>query len=131
MQTQSTQQALWLALHQQVESYEGWALMIKLAAFALCTLAMLYHQTWVAMAILPLLWLLDAIYKTFQGRLEKELLKIEQADANATPQLYSDWQQNRPSALGLISEYLRAALRPTVAFPYPLLIAAVLTQYFH
>lgn len=131
MQAQSSQQTLWLALHQQVEAYEGRALMIKLSALALSTLAMLYHQTWVAMAILPLLWLLDGIYKTFQGRLEKTLLKVEQEDGNGAPRLYSNWQQQRPSALGLIGEYLRAALRPTVAFPYPLLIAAALIQYLY
>jgi len=38
-------------------------------------------------------------------------------------QLHSEWLQQRPGSLGLLLEYLKSALRPTVALPYPILLA--------
>lgn len=40
-------------------------------------------------------------------------------------QLHSDWQASRPGGAALLLEYLKSALRPTVALPYPLLMGLV------
>lgn len=116
----------WLALQSQHERYEALALAVKLAAF-LATLLVL--DSALALALLALLWLQEAVLKTFQGRLGDRLLAIEPAlktgaDAPAM-QLHSDWLGSRPRGAGLVAEYLKSALRPTVALPYPLLMLLV------
>ena len=40
-------------------------------------------------------------------------------------QLHSDWLARRPRGLALVAQYLKSALRPTVALPYPLLIGLI------
>jgi len=40
--------------------------------------------------------------------------------------LHTDWQARRPGTAGLIKEYLAQSLRPTVAFPYPVLLVILL-----
>lgn len=119
----------WLLLQSQHESYELWALGIKL--FAVCLLG------WAAMpgmqlaALLLLLWVMEAVLKTFQSRLGERLLRVEallrdpDAGAGLVMQLHSDWQAARPGLAGLLGAYARAACRPTVALPYPLLIGLV------
>jgi len=116
----------WLALQAQHERYEAPALVVKLAAFAATVLV---QDNTLALALLALLWLQEAVLKTFQGRLGDRLLVVEAAvkagsDVPAM-QLHSDWLASRPSGLGMISEYLKSALRPTVALPYPLLMVLV------
>ena len=116
----------WLALQAQHERYEALALVVKLAAFAATVLV---QDNTLALALLALLWLQEAVLKTFQGRLGDRLLVVEAAvkagsDAPAM-QLHSDWLASRPSGLGMIGEYLKRALRPTVALPYPLLMVLV------
>lgn len=113
----------WLALQSQHERYEGLALVVKLAAFAICFLV---SDTTLSLALLALLWLQEAVLKTFQGRLGDRLLVVEAglksgADV-AAMQLHSDWLAGRPRGLGLALQYLKSALRPTVALPYPLLM---------
>jgi hypothetical protein len=119
----------WLLLQAQHEQYELWTLGIKLTAVLLAAFAPV--STLLLLALLALLWLQEAIFKTFQGRLGERLLRIEQALAVPDPavlpmQLSSRWLAQRPGAAGLVGEYLRAACRPTVAFPYPLLMALAL-----
>jgi hypothetical protein len=116
----------WLALQGQHERYEALALAVKLAAF-LATILVL--DAGLALALLALLWLQEAVLKTFQGRLGDRLLAIEPAlkagtDAPAM-QLHSAWLASRPRGAGLVAEYLKSALRPTVALPYPLLMLLV------
>lgn len=113
----------WLALQGQHERYEVLALAVKLAAFvALVTVP----DNALAIALLALLWLQEAVLKTFQGRLGERLLAIEPAlrgGPSVPPmQLHGDWQARRPRGLGLVAQYLKSALRPTVALPYPLLM---------
>ena len=78
------------------------------------------------------LWLQEAILKTFQARLGARLLRVEallrEADARPTQamQLHSEWLAARPSGTALMREYAGSALRPTVAFPYPLLVLLTL-----
>lgn len=114
----------WLALQAQHERYEGLALMVKLTAFAAVVLV---PDNALALPLLALLWLQEGVLKTFQGRLGDRLLAVEaglkSGDGVAAMQLHSDWLTDRPSGAGLLVQYLKSALRPTVALPYPLLMA--------
>lgn len=113
----------WLALQAQHERYEALALAVKLAAFAIVVLV---PDPRLALPLLALLWLQEGVLKTFQGRLGDRLLVIEPAlksgAAAAAMQLHSDWAASRPRGLALVAQYLKSALRPTVALPYPLLM---------
>lgn len=115
----------WLALQGQHERYESLALTVKLAAFAAVVVV---PSPMLAMLLLGLLWLQEGVLKTFQGRLGDRLLAIEPALKSgadtAAMQLHSDWLATRPRGAGLLMQYLKSALRPTVALPYPLLMAA-------
>jgi hypothetical protein len=114
----------WLALQAQHERYEGLALAVKLAAFAV---AVVVADTALALALLALLWLQEGVLKTFQSRLGDRLLAVEAGvkagDGTAPMQLHSHWLARRPRGAALLGQYLRSALRPTVALPYPLLMA--------
>jgi hypothetical protein len=116
----------WLALQAQHERYEALALGVKLAAFAIVVLV---PDPLLALPLLALLWLQEGVLKTFQGRLGDRLLAIEPAlkgGEGVAMQLHSDWAARRPRGLGLVAQYLKSALRPTVALPYPLLMAVSL-----
>lgn len=123
--TQPLQQE-WLLLQAQHEHYELWTLAIKLTAVLLLAFAPV-STLLLLLAMLALLWLQDAIFKTFQARLGERLLQVERAlrepASAAAMQFNSEWQAQRPGVGGLLAAYLRAACRPTVAFPYPLLMA--------
>ena len=117
-------QSEWRLLQQQHEHYEFAGLAIKGAAFALLAL----HAPF-AFLLLAVLWLQEAVIKTFQSRLGELLLRIEQGmreGAGQPMQLHTDWLAGRPRGLALMGEYLRNACRPTVAFPYPALMAITL-----
>lgn len=121
-------QEQWLTMHRQYEHYENLALIIKLVA-VLATLAGLLSglSYWSLLLLLAILWLQEGIWKTFQARLEASLLSLESTLAeNTLLPLYTNWQQNRPGILALIRQYLCAALRPTVAFPYIVLMFVTL-----
>ncbi|HEY0956952.1 MAG TPA: hypothetical protein VGE36_19520 [Roseateles sp.] len=112
----------WLALQSQHERYEALALAVKLAAFAACFLV---SDVTLALSLIALLWLQEGVLKTFQGRLGDRLLVVEAAlksGEGVAMQLHSDWLASRPSGAGLLLQYLKSALRPTVALPYPLLM---------
>ena len=117
----------WLALQSQHERYEALALGVKLAAFAAVVLV---PDPRITLPLLALLWLQEGVLKTFQGRLGDRLLALEPALTSgadhAAMQLHSDWAARRPRGLGLVTQYLKSALRPTVALPYPLLMAVCL-----
>jgi hypothetical protein len=117
----------WLALQAQHERYEGLALGVKGIAFAATVLV---PDNGLALALLALLWLQEAVLKTFQGRLGDRLLVVEAGlkagEGALAMQLHSEWLARRPRGTGLILQYLKSALRPTVALPYPLLMLLVL-----
>jgi hypothetical protein len=121
----------WLALQAQYERYEALALAVKLAAFVA---AALVPDVVLVLALLALLWLQEAVLKTFQARLGSRLLVVEaglnpgsgEGAAVAAMQLHGDWLAQHPRGAALLAQYLRSALRPTVALPYPLLMALVL-----
>ncbi|WP_088332778.1 hypothetical protein [Lacimicrobium sp. SS2-24] len=121
---QHLRQSQWLTLHQQYEHYEMLALVIKLVAVVLTLVAVMFAAAyWPVLLILAVLWLQEGIWKTFQARLEASLLALETqvTDDDLLP-LYTNWQQNRPGLFPLVAQYLRAALRPTVAYPYLVLM---------
>lgn len=116
----------WLALQAQHERYEGLALAVKLAAVVVVVLV---PDNTLALALLALLWLQEGVLKTFQARLGDRLLVVEAGlktgEGVAAMQLHSDWLAHRPRGAGLMAQYIKSALRPTVALPYPLLMALV------
>lgn len=117
----------WVTLQNNIERYEHNALWLKLAALLMVPL-----QWPLQPALLLILWLMEGIFRTSQARLGDRVVVIEQlirageSDAGKACQLHSEWLAKRPGTFGLLLEYARSALRPTVAFPYPLLLLAAL-----
>jgi hypothetical protein len=74
------------------------------------------------------LWLQEGIFKTWQSRLGERLLQLEGLIAQDSPpagaafQLHSGWVARRAGSKGLLAEYAASAARPTVAFPYAVLL---------
>ncbi|RVU31616.1 hypothetical protein [Neptunomonas marina] len=121
----------WELLQTQVEDYEKHGLYIKLVATALVAIALLTAagSSILMAAMIALLWLQEGIWKTFQSRLEARLLELEGMIAGDKPvapcQLHNQWQATRPGLVGLVQEYVKQSLRPTVAYPYVALIAVL------
>ena len=116
----------WAVLQNNIEHYERRALLIKLLAVVLAIQLTLFGSSGLAMAAVGTLWLQEAIFRTSQARLGARILRLE-VDADATAhRLHSEWEAQRPGAVGLVIEYLRQAARPTVAFPYPVLAVVII-----
>ncbi len=129
----------WQILHNNHEQYEHYALIIKLVAIGLSVVLLINHVTLlIAISLLATLWLQEGIWKTYQNRLAKYLILLEQqlipqATQLTSPpisnfQLYSRWQANSGGTITLLTEYLTNALRPTIAYPYVILISITLYQ---
>ncbi|MGS2719281.1 hypothetical protein [Paraglaciecola aestuariivivens] len=124
----------WTVLQTQYDSYESYSLLIKLISIVLsCLLIYQWQAGLVSVIVLLILWLQDAIWKTFQSRIGLRLEMVEQGlqQASDKPQVQGmqfnlTWQQSRPSAFGLVVEYAKQSLKPTVAYPYVALIGMVL-----
>ena len=117
----------WLALHNSYEKFETLALVIKLVAVLVCLAGFIFNLSSLILAMLILvLWLQDAIWKTFQGRTEQRLLVLEKAnsenDQTVSLNFYSHWEVSRPGIIVLVREYLSNAVRPTIAYPYIILL---------
>ena len=122
----------WELLHTDNEKYERYSLLIKLAAIACATILVVFSTNWLLSAmIIIVLWGQEAIWKTFQDRLCDRIKFVEGAlssDQKPLPdafQFYSEWSKNRPSTVGTIMEYAKSALRPTVVYPYLVLMGVV------
>ena len=103
----------WALLQNQFDSYEKCSLAIKLISIVVVALASMFNSiNEVVVTLLLVLWLQDAIWKTFQGRAEVRLLQLEhllENTNNSDSQAYQFNRQylaNRPSTIGLIVEYL-------------------------
>lgn len=128
----------WQTLHNSHESYESYALIIKLIAITTTLIALSFSlNNYSLLLLLAILWLQEGIWKTFQQRTVSAILEIEsklmlgdieQHSAPVKPYLfYSQWQDSRQSSLGLVKEYVGNALKPTVIFPYlPLILLVVI-----
>ena len=118
----------WQTLHQDHERYDRYGLLIKLTAVVVSLLALALGMTLLLTLIFVLiLWLQEGIWRTIQARTSDRLLEIERLLAlpgeHVGLQFYSAWQATRPGTVGLLKEYLRNSLRPTVAYPYVILLA--------
>jgi len=131
----------WRTLQHDCERYEYAALGIKVVAvvlfFAGTAWAPVAEQApWLLGLVLLVLWLQEGIVKTYQARLAQRLLEVEQlllADAardapGGAFQLHSRWLASRKGLAGLLVEYLASACRPTVAFPYAVLLLALVVR---
>lgn len=132
--------AEWCLLQNQYDSYEKCALLIKLLAITLFSVGLMVNRLdlWFALILLTI-WLQDAIWKTFQARIEARLLHLEsiiasdkRAGGTVPPanayQFHSDYLQSRARGPAIITEYLRQAVRPTIAYPYLLLLLLLGTR---
>lgn len=124
----------WCLLQNQFESYEKHSLYIKLVSILVLLSAELSGVINIyVILILAVLWLQDSIWKTFQSRIEPRLMKIEKSISQGNDesgfQFNTEYQKNSLSGIALIIEYVRQAVRPTVAFPHLVLILILLIQY--
>ncbi len=133
----SALQQEWTVLQNQFDSYEKCSLAIKLSNVLLtCLLLFAFEVGAAALIFSALLWLQDGIWKTFQSRIGQQLAQVELAMQTASPneqqaamQFNLAWSQTRPNALGLVVEYIKQSLKPTVAYPHVLLVVFILWQY--
>ena len=120
-------EAEWCLLQNQFESYEKHSLYIKLTSILMLFLSgILSISTTSIFLILLVLWIQDAIWKTFQSRIEPRLLQIEKSIRDKTEgqefQFNSEYHLVETSGLSKLQEYAQQAVRPTVAFPHIALI---------
>lgn len=119
----------WATLQNNYEQHEKNGLLIKLFAIALLALspALLPYAPF-AVVLLLALWLQEAIVRTFQARLGERILHVErllrEGAGQSAPacQLHTEWLASRPGLAGLLAEYGKHMLRPTVAFPHAVLV---------
>ncbi len=127
----------WQTLHICHENYEQYALIIKLFAIACTVVAIsLSVSLLLSLFLLSIVWLQEAIWKTYQSRLAQAIMLIEEKmtcnDAEDNDKLeqpyllYTQWQLKRPSNKQLIKEYIVNSIKPTVIYPYLPLILILL-----
>ena len=119
----------WEILHVNIEKYERFSLLVKLSAVIAGVLSLAFlNNIWITVFLVLVLWLQDGIWKTFQKRLEERILFIENEMQSQIEtkeqafQFYTQWENKRQGVVGLIKEYLSNSLKPTVAYPYIILI---------
>lgn len=130
----------WSLLQKQFDSYEKYSLLIKLSNIGVLAAAYFSnHLSVFVLLLLLILWLQDAIWKTFQSRIDVRLLQLEGYLSNEHAlenrdgiafQFNSLYVQNRPGNVGLLKEYFSQSLRPTVAFPHIVLVAILAFHLF-
>jgi hypothetical protein len=124
----------WLSLHNDHEQYERYALLIKLFAIVITLTSFVFSMPpLITTVLLVITWLLEGVWKTFQTRtasaiitIEKKLIENEVIEEGKKPvtyySMYSQWQANRRDLNTLFREYITSSLKPTVLFPYLLLL---------
>ena len=129
----------WTTLQNNHEQYEKGGLHIKLISVLLTAAGLVFGLDTLLMgALVALLWVQEGIFRTFQARLGERILRVEFLMRQSTTglsalasqpvaqgdvfQLHSEWLAARRQGMGLINEYARSAFRPTVAFPYVLIL---------
>jgi hypothetical protein len=138
----SVLQQEWVTLQNQFDSYEKFSLLIKLFNISItCLLLLVYNAGFWTLFVCASLWLQDGIWKTFQSRIGQRLEVIEQSIKSTTDNQQSQlvdagmqfnlaWSQQRPSAVGLVIEYIKQSLKPTVAYPHVLLVVMIVIQLY-
>lgn len=116
----------WVVLQGNIEQHERNALVVKLVAIVLFTAAILFSLAGPLTAwLIAILWVQEAMLRTFQGRMVARILRIEESlrgAAGQAMQFHTDWVATRNGPAGMILEYAASAIRPTVAFPYAVLL---------
>jgi hypothetical protein len=121
----------WITLQNNHERYETGGLILKLAGMAIWGGAMARgRHDLLANLLVLILWAQEGVYRTFQARLGARILRIEallsregvEGAEGLAFQLHSEWLAARPGVAGLLAEYGKSALRPTVVFPYAVLL---------
>ncbi|MEP0176830.1 MAG: hypothetical protein ABJH28_02150 [Paraglaciecola sp.] len=136
----------WATLQTQFDSYEKHSLLIKLFNVAMsCALLFIVNIGLWTLLICALIWLQDGIWKTFQGRIAQRLESVEcsikhyctakNAEGNGDSshmamQFNSAWEESRKGAIGLVFEYLKNSIKPTVAYPHVLLLLIIFANSF-
>jgi hypothetical protein len=129
--TQSDPSALhleWRTLQHDHEGHEKVAFACKLLAVVLTAQFTFFALPLVlTVPLLLCVWVVEAMVRTVQGRLGARIVRLEQLIADGAPdsaagQLHSEWLAGRSGALRLLREYGASALKPTVIFPYPVLL---------
>ena len=133
----------WATLQASFERYERGGLTVKLVAVVLVAVGLLASFAPVLMCVLlAVLWLQEGIWRTFQARIGARILKVEaglrqgaESDAAAEMvdapggvvafQLHSEWLASRAGGFRLLWGYLGNSLRPTVAYPYLVLMVGI------
>lgn len=119
----------WSTLQNNYEQYEKSGLLIKLTCVVLFAVgfAMGFSGFWIS-ALVLLLWAQEAIFRTYQSRLGSRLLRLESllkqgaVSGGDAFQLHTEWLAGRPGFTGLLVQYGTSACRPTVVFPYLVLV---------
>ena len=124
----------WCLLQNQFDSYENHSLLIKLTSIVVATASCITDYAGMLTALIVIiLWGQDAIWKTFQSRVESRLLLVERSIGDGSDQrpfqFNSRYQQHRLSGMSLVREYLDQAIRPTIAFPHLVLLPVLLINY--
>lgn len=124
----------WAILQDNHEQYEKSALSIKLGGVALLVASLALGLDLLTILLLLLvMWIQETVTRTSQARVGERILRIEQhiarGDAVPAHQLHTEWQAGRPKSGGLLAEYGKNMLRPTVAFPHAALIGVALLWF--
>jgi hypothetical protein len=128
-------QSEWVTLQNQFDSYEKCSLDIKLLSIMLCCILVFALDAGIwSLLVVAILWLQDGIWKTFQNRIEQRLEVVEQAIQEHRSQIGMQfnlaWSHARPSVMGLLVDYIKQSLKPTVAYPHVILIVLVLVYFY-
>jgi len=122
----------WEILHADNERYERFSLLIKLVAVVSAIFLMVLSSgVFFPVLMVLLLWGQESIWKTYQARLCDRIMIVEAAlktEGENIPegyQFYSEWLKNKPSTSGLIKEYAKNGLKPTVMYPYIILLVVL------
>ena len=119
----------WATLQGNHEQYEKNCLLIKLSSLALFVSCLaLALPVAIALSLVLILWVQEGICRTSQSRVGERIMRVEHLLREPSPQaagyqLHTEWQASRPGSGGLLAEYGKSMLRPTVAFPYVVLMA--------
>ena len=131
----------WQLLQNQSDSYEKYSLLIKLVNFLFFVIILFNELPYIIVLLTMLtLWLLDAIWKTFQSRITTRLIQLEHAlSSDKTTELITieayqfnrQFLSNRANGLALITEYFSQAIKPSIAFlHFALIVLFSLNQWW-
>lgn len=125
----------WGHLQRSFTAYERDTLAIKLGAVAVYMVAMILSlDVTVTAALLAVLWVQEAVWRTFQARVAQRIARVETLLASGAEapacQLHSEFAATRRGLIGTLVEYAAQLPRPAVAFPHAVLLVLNFTLTF-